>query len=58
MSSGTTIACWPEPSQPQRWTGPILVIIILIWSSTMTAAQISAVAAMLAAVGVFIRRLG
>lgn len=52
-----TMACVPALPQPRRWTGVILVVVVLVWSASMTSAKISAVAALLTAAGVMVKRL-
>lgn len=53
----STMACLPSLPQPRRWTGVILVIAVLIWSSETTSAQISAAAGVLAAMTVLLKQL-
>lgn len=48
----------PARLHPRRWTGIILVIIVLVWSSHMTSAQIASVAALMTAIGALVTRLG
>jgi hypothetical protein len=47
----------PALPQPRRWTGVILVVIVLVSSARMSSAQIGATAALLTAAGILAKEL-
>ena len=53
----STMACLPALPQPRRWTGVILVVIVLACSTTMSSAQIGAAAALITAAGILLKEL-
>lgn len=53
----STMARLPALPQPRRWTGVILVVIVLVSSARMSSAQIGATAALLTAAGILAKEL-
>jgi len=54
----STIARRAAVPKPGRWTGVILVILVIIWSSQVTTEKIALVTTLLTAIGVLLKLLG
>ena len=57
MVPSSTIARRVVVPKPGRWTGVILVILVIVWSSQVTTGQIALVTTLLTTIGALLKLL-